>query len=64
MANYALKGGFGLTMTCASHVQKIGRAFPGQMGIFSDDHINNLKRLTDEIRSNKSVSITNYIMQE
>jgi 2,4-dienoyl-CoA reductase-like NADH-dependent reductase (Old Yellow Enzyme family) len=51
------KGGFGLTMTCASHIQKIGRAFPGQMGIFSDDHVNNLKRLTDEIRSNKSISI-------
>jgi len=51
------KGGFGLTMTCASHVQKIGKGFSGQMGIFSDDHINNLKRLTDEIRSNKSISI-------
>ena len=23
------KGGFGLTMTCASHVQAIGKGFPG-----------------------------------
>ena len=32
------KGGFGLTMTCASHIQAIGKGFPGQMGVFSDDH--------------------------
>ena len=30
------EGGFGLTMTCASHVQAHGRGFPGQLGIFSD----------------------------
>ena len=27
------KGGFGLTMSCASHVQAIGKGFPGQLGI-------------------------------
>ena len=31
------KGGFGLVMTCASHVQEIGKGFPGQLGIGSDD---------------------------
>lgn len=31
------EGGFGLVMTCASHVQEIGKGFPGQLGIFSDD---------------------------
>ena len=30
------EGGFGLTMTCAAHVQKAGQGFPGQLGIFSD----------------------------
>ena len=28
------KGGFGLTMTCAAHVQRIGQGFPGQLGCF------------------------------
>ena len=31
------KGKFGMVMTCASHVQKIGKGFPGQLGIFSDE---------------------------
>ena len=39
------RGGFGLTMSCASHVQAIGKGFPGQLGIFSDEHIDGLKKL-------------------
>ena len=39
------KGGFGITMTCASHVQEIGKGFPGQLGIFSDDHIEGHKKV-------------------
>ena len=30
------RGGFGLTMTCASHVQAIGKGLPGQLGTWSD----------------------------
>ena len=30
------EGGFGITMSCASHVQEIGKGFPGQLGIFDD----------------------------
>ena len=30
------QGGFGMTPTCASHVQAIGKGFPGQLGCFSD----------------------------
>ena len=30
------KGGFGITMSCASHVQDIGKGFPGQLGIFDN----------------------------
>ena len=37
------KGNFGLTMSCASHVQAIGKGFPGQLGIFGDEHIEGLK---------------------
>ena len=51
------KGGFGLTMTCASHVQDIGKGFPGQLGVYSDDHLEGLKRLSSEIKVNDSVSI-------
>lgn len=50
------EGGFGLTMTCASHVQAIGQGFPGQLGCWSDDHIEGLTRLADAIRRAGSVS--------
>ena len=51
------KGGFGLTMTCASHIQAIGKGFPGQMGVFSDDHLEGLSRLAKEINDHDSISI-------
>jgi 2,4-dienoyl-CoA reductase-like NADH-dependent reductase (Old Yellow Enzyme family) len=50
------KGGFGLTMTCASHVQRVGQGFPGQMGCFSDDHLPGLTRMAAEIRAQGSLS--------
>ena len=33
------QGGMGLVMTAAAHVQRQGQGFPGQLGIWSDDHI-------------------------
>jgi len=51
------EGGFGLTMTCASHVQAIGKGFPGQLGVFSDEHLEGLKRLSSAIKANGSVAI-------
>ena len=51
------KGNFGLTMSCASHVQAVGKGFPGQLGIFGDEHIEGLKRLTDEIKSHDSLAV-------
>jgi 2,4-dienoyl-CoA reductase-like NADH-dependent reductase (Old Yellow Enzyme family) len=51
------EGGFGLTMTCASHVQARGRGFPGQLGIFSDAHIPGLARLSAAIRRRGSLSM-------
>jgi 2,4-dienoyl-CoA reductase-like NADH-dependent reductase (Old Yellow Enzyme family) len=50
------EGGFGLTMTCAAHVQKGGQGFPGQLGIFSDDHLEGLTRLAASLRAAGSVS--------
>jgi 2,4-dienoyl-CoA reductase-like NADH-dependent reductase (Old Yellow Enzyme family) len=51
------EGGFGLTMTCASHVQAQGQGFPGQLGIFSDAHLPGLTRLASAIRAQGSVAI-------
>ena len=51
------EGGFGLTMTCASHVQAVGQGFPGQLGVFSDNHIQGLTRLATGIKSNNSVAV-------
>ncbi len=51
------EGGFGLTMTCAANVQAVGQGFPGQLGIYSDDHIEGLSRLARGINDNDSVSI-------
>jgi 2,4-dienoyl-CoA reductase-like NADH-dependent reductase (Old Yellow Enzyme family) len=50
------KGGFGLTMTCAAHVQRIGQGFPGQLGVFSDAHIPGLSRLAAAIRAEGSLA--------
>lgn len=50
------KGGFGMVMTCASHVQRIGRGFPGQLGCFGDEHLPGLTRLAAEIKRHGAVS--------
>ena len=50
------EGGFGLVMTCASHVQRIGQGFPGQLGCFSDDHLPGLTRLATAIKAAGAVS--------
>jgi 2,4-dienoyl-CoA reductase-like NADH-dependent reductase (Old Yellow Enzyme family) len=50
-------GGFGLTMTCATHVQRVGQGFPGQLGIFSDDHLEGLTRLAAAIKLQNSLAV-------
>ena len=51
------QGGFGLTMTCAVHVQAEGKGFPGQLGIFSDDHISGHQRLSSGIQAAGSLAV-------
>lgn len=51
------QGGFGLVMTCASHVQEIGKGFPGQLGIFSDDLIEGHTKLASKIKSYGSLAV-------
>ena len=50
------EGGFGLTMTCAAHVQARGQGFPGQMGVFGDEHLEGLTRLAAGIKAHGSVA--------
>jgi 2,4-dienoyl-CoA reductase-like NADH-dependent reductase (Old Yellow Enzyme family) len=50
------EGGFGLTMTCAAHVQAVGQGFPGQLGVFGDQHLDGLSRLAAAIEAAGSVS--------
>jgi 2,4-dienoyl-CoA reductase-like NADH-dependent reductase (Old Yellow Enzyme family) len=51
------KGQFGLTMTCAAHVQAIGKGFPGQLGVFSDDHLEGHIRLAKAIKAERSLAV-------
>lgn len=51
------EGGFGLTMTCAAHVQAEGKGFHGQLGIFADDHLPGLSRLAEKIKAHDSIAI-------
>lgn len=51
------EGGFGLVMTCASHVQEVGKGFPGQLGIFSDELNEGHKRLAAEIKKSGSLAV-------
>jgi 2,4-dienoyl-CoA reductase-like NADH-dependent reductase (Old Yellow Enzyme family) len=51
------EGGFGLTMTCAAHVQRIGQGFPGQLGMFGDQHLEGLTRLASAIKGHGSLAI-------
>jgi 2,4-dienoyl-CoA reductase-like NADH-dependent reductase (Old Yellow Enzyme family) len=51
------EGQFGMVMTCASHVQEVGKGFPGQLGIFSDDLMDGHKRLTASIKEHASLAV-------
>jgi 2,4-dienoyl-CoA reductase-like NADH-dependent reductase (Old Yellow Enzyme family) len=50
------QGGFGLTMTCAAHVQAAGQGFAGQLGIFGDEHLEGLTRLAADLNATGTVS--------
>lgn len=51
------QGQFGLVMTCAAHVQEVGKGFSGQLGIFSDDLNAGHKRLADGIKKHGSLAV-------
>lgn len=45
-----------MVMTCAANIHPHGKAFPGQMGIYNDKHLDGLKRVADAIRKNGALS--------
>ena len=51
------QGQFGLVMTCASHVQEVGKGFSGQLGIFHDDHVKGHQRLSSGIKAYGSLAV-------
>lgn len=51
------EGGFGLTMTCAAHVQAKGQGFPGQLGIFGNQHLPGLARLAAALNKTGTHSV-------
>lgn len=51
------KGGFALTLTCAAHVQACGQGFAGQLGVWSDAHVEGLSRLAAALHAAGSVGI-------
>lgn len=53
---FRAEGGFGLTMTCAAHVQRQGQGFPGQLGVFGDQHLPGLTRLAAAIKAAGSIA--------
>lgn len=50
------QGEFAMVMTCAAHVSRAGQAFPGQLGIFDDVHLDGLTRLAEGLRAAGAVS--------
>lgn len=51
------EGQFGIVMTCASHVQEVGKGFPGQLGIFSDQLSEGHNRLAKKIKEEGSLAL-------
>lgn len=51
------KGQFGLVMTCAAHVQAIGKGFPGQLGIFGTEHLEGHQRLAASLKAEGSLAV-------
>jgi 2,4-dienoyl-CoA reductase-like NADH-dependent reductase (Old Yellow Enzyme family) len=51
------QGGFGMTMTCAAHVQPNGQGFGGQLAIHSDQFLTGLASLASALRATDTVSV-------
>ncbi len=50
------RGGFGMTMTAAAHVQAVGQGYCGQLGTFDDRHFPGLRYLAADIKAAGSIA--------
>ena len=55
------EGGFGLTMTAASHVHPLGHGFPGQFGTFSDDFLPGLSKLAKSLKAHDTHAVVQLV---
>jgi 2,4-dienoyl-CoA reductase-like NADH-dependent reductase (Old Yellow Enzyme family) len=51
------RGGFGITSTCAAHVSRDGRGFPGELGVFDDALLPGLEKLATMMRESESLGL-------
>lgn len=51
------KGGFGMIITCASHVSLDGQGWRGELGIYDDKLLDGLTRLARGIKNENAISI-------
>ena len=51
------KGGFGVVMSCATHVAKDGQGWPNELGIFDDALVPGWRKLADALREDGALSI-------
>lgn len=51
------EGGFGTICTCASHVQRQGQGFAGQLGVFSDELKDGLWQVSQPLSEHGAVSL-------
>ncbi|CAD7931094.1 unnamed protein product [Amoebophrya sp. A25] len=51
------EGGFGIVTTACAHVTRDGQGFPGELGVFEDKFIPNLRFLANELRRCGALSL-------
>jgi 2,4-dienoyl-CoA reductase-like NADH-dependent reductase (Old Yellow Enzyme family) len=51
------EGGFGMVITCASHVLPSAKGFGGQMGIFSDELLPGLEKVARSLHESRSLGV-------
>ena len=51
------KDGFGIITTAASHVSELGKGWIGEMGVWSDNHIDGLTKLASSLKQHGSLNL-------
>ena len=51
------KDGFGIVTTAASHVSQLGKGWVGEMGVWSDNHIEGLTKLASSLKEHGSLNL-------